>query len=64
MANGAHTLPMLAGVRTPAGEISSVTASVNPPRTAITASGARRRATSDRQAAAWMPSRTQASVPG
>jgi len=61
---GAHTFPSCAGVSTPAGEISSVTARVNADRMPITAYGARRRAASEEQAAACRPSRTQASVPG
>ncbi|MER6379481.1 hypothetical protein ACWDBP_13025 [Streptomyces sp. NPDC001233] len=64
VARGARTFPWCAGVSTPAGEISSVTASTNAPSTPTTSSGALRRMASEAQASACTPSTAQARVPG
>ena len=56
--------PACAGVSTPAGEISSEIASVNPVRTAMTSIGARRLTTSDASARACSTNMAQASLSG
>src|SRR5215472_2288673 len=61
---GAHTFAGFAGVRAPAGEISSESASENPARIAMTSIGARRLATSDKSARPCKTSMVQASWPG
>ena len=62
--SGAQMLPGLAGCSACNGEISSVTARVNPAKTPTTAIGARRRATSDRSVSPCAASSAHASPSG